>query len=640
MELASVSSSGDSITEETPRPSFYADMVALNFACVRGMPFADLKQRVHALLTDARPHQITALFVLAFQCRYCRGGKGERQLFHHFMLVLYHLYPDIVLALIPVVPYYGSWKDLLRMVEVFDAEGVDTAAVSAAVVHAFSQQLLIDYTALQDRCDDTGKRASGISLAAKHAPSLRQHFDKKFKLGIAIALAIFPNEIEHERKYRRLLSALRAALRLPETFMSTGRWAQLDFSRAASVCFLRNTRAFLNENRPTPRDTADRIDCRQNLLRVLESRDCLRISGKMLFPHQLVEEVLKTRSEKMSSAVRQIMNAQWQAITKDVLEQIEQRKLVISAGPSGSAVVEQVEALEAAAAQNPDVLPLRIAADVVTENAIAAGASRATGKKSFIPMSDVSGSMRGVPMHVSIALGLLLSELNEGPFQHLVLTFAEQPTWHRVDPGMDFVDRVRALADADWGSSTNFYAAMQLIANIIVQERVDETMLPDLLVISDMEFNESLSLSSWSFYENLEPTGDVDMQEASQKNTAWGLKYEEISELFNCVGMELYGHKIAPPHITFWNARSEPQNQPATAETQGVTLLSGYSPSLLKFVLSGESVMETVVSGDGSAAKLESAKATPVDTLKKMLESPEYDSVRNIVQSGLGADVH
>lgn len=43
-------------------------------------------------------------------------------------------------------------------------------------------------------------------------------------------------------------------------------------------------------------------------------------------------------------------------------------------------------------------------------------------------MSDVSGSMSGVPMNVSIGLGLVISQLNKHPkFGQRVMTFETNP---------------------------------------------------------------------------------------------------------------------------------------------------------------------------------------------------------------------
>ena len=70
---------------------------------------------------------------------------------------------------------------------------------------------------------------------------------------------------------------------------------------------------------------------------------------------------------------------------------------------------------------------------------------------SYVCMADVSGSMAGTPMHVSIALGILLSELTAPPFRDRVLTFSAVPQWHVFAPEMTYVQKVLSLKRADWG---------------------------------------------------------------------------------------------------------------------------------------------------------------------------------------------
>jgi hypothetical protein len=50
----------------------------------------------------------------------------------------------------------------------------------------------------------------------------------------------------------------------------------------------------------------------------------------------------------------------------------------------------------------------------------------------ILPVCDVSGSMMGLPMDVSIALGLYISERNEGIFKDAFMTFSKTPTMEYV----------------------------------------------------------------------------------------------------------------------------------------------------------------------------------------------------------------
>ncbi|MED6117794.1 hypothetical protein PIB30_113195, partial [Stylosanthes scabra] len=53
--------------------------------------------------------------------------------------------------------------------------------------------------------------------------------------------------------------------------------------------------------------------------------------------------------------------------------------------------------------------------------------------KNCLAVCDVSGSMSGVPMEVSVALGLLVSELNQEPWKGKVITFSADPELHLIE---------------------------------------------------------------------------------------------------------------------------------------------------------------------------------------------------------------
>lgn len=52
--------------------------------------------------------------------------------------------------------------------------------------------------------------------------------------------------------------------------------------------------------------------------------------------------------------------------------------------------------------------------------------------KDSLVLSDVSSSMAGLPMEVSIALGLIISTVTKAPFTNQIITFSEKPLFHEV----------------------------------------------------------------------------------------------------------------------------------------------------------------------------------------------------------------
>ena len=57
------------------------------------------------------------------------------------------------------------------------------------------------------------------------------------------------------------------------------------------------------------------------------------------------------------------------------------------------------------------------------------------------------------------------------------------------------MQKVQSLERADWGMNTDFVKAMQKIAELVQNERLEQHDIPDLLVISDMQFEEAAGAS-------------------------------------------------------------------------------------------------------------------------------------------------
>lgn len=171
----------------------------------------------------------------------------------------------------------------------------------------------------------------------------------------------------------------------------------------------------------------------------------------------------------------------------------------------------------------------------------------------ILPVCDVSGSMEGTPMDVSVSLGLYISERNRGIFKDAFITFSENPEMNYLHG--TFAQRMRQLEKADWGMSTNLQAVFQLILRAAIQNQLPESEMPTkLLIISDMEFNNADS-------------GKTNL--------------DAIRDIYSAKGYKM-------PQIVFWNVRGRTGNVPAQTNDNGVGLVSGFSPSILKSILKGE----------------------------------------------------
>lgn len=227
-----------------------------------------------------------------------------------------------------------------------------------------------------------------------------------------------------------------------------------------------------------------------------------KVNAAVLFPHQVVSEYF-TRSE-----VDELLEAQWKVL------------------------VEQ-------AAQMGDL------------------------SKTLV-LSDVSGSMSGRPMEVSIALGLMVSSLGQDDFKDLVLTFESKPKFHHV-VGETLFDRVRCLRDAPWGGSTDFAAAFREILRVAKSAKLTEDQMPQrLIVISDMQFNHA--------------------------DDNFDTNFAVLKRDFREAGYDV-------PQLVFWNVNGSASDFPVHSGEANVALVSGFSTAILKSVLTGEELtpLQTVL---------------------------------------------
>lgn len=179
-------------------------------------------------------------------------------------------------------------------------------------------------------------------------------------------------------------------------------------------------------------------------------------------------------------------------------------------------------------------------------------------KDRILPICDVSGSMYGTPIEVSVALGCYISERNEGPFKDAFITFSERPELQILSG--DIISRFNQLKRADWGMNTNLQAVFDLILRRAQETHMAQELMPTkLLIISDMHFDVVCNYS-WS------------------RKTSEPTNFEAIKAKYAAAGYKM-------PGIIFWNVNGDAGNVPVTMRDQNIGLVSGYSPSILKSVL-------------------------------------------------------
>ena len=178
----------------------------------------------------------------------------------------------------------------------------------------------------------------------------------------------------------------------------------------------------------------------------------------------------------------------------------------------------------------------------------------AESEERILPVCDVSGSMMGRPMSVSVGLGCYLSEKNKGCFKDAFITFSARPRMNYLEGSIS--DRFIQLTNADWGGNTDLAAVFDLILFTAVKNHLSESDMPTkILIISDMQFDIA----------------------ASNRCT----NFEYIKNSYESIGYRM-------PGIIFWNVNGSAGNVPATMRDLNVGLVSGYSPSIMESIFKCE----------------------------------------------------
>jgi Domain of unknown function (DUF2828) len=423
---------------------------------------------------------------------------------------------------------------------------------------------ILAVTTEQLQADATAEKPS---LCAKWAPREGRHFAALAKL---LAKRLFPADPAAAAKYRKLVASLTAKLEVVETKMCSGTWASIDPKSVPARCLKTNRHALLNEVLPRTkrRRTKNAGDDASSVSNVRRPDDPDRIQCA----EQMHAVLDAAKADPTAKGVHGAV--------------LHPHELVVKCMQSSS----EDDIIEA---QWRD-LRQRFAA------------LGSLGK--LVPLVDVSGSMSGDPMNVAIALGILVSELTFEPLRNRFITFESTPQWHMLNAEDSLHAKVASTAAAPWGGSTNFAAAIRLILLAAVQQKLprDEIEGLTLVVFSDMQFDDASGRSYYSY------------DDSPRQSDQWSTQHEQLVAEFAAAG-------YSAPHIVYWNLRGDTKTAAAQSDTPGVSMVSGFSHSLLKLFLEGN---------------LE-ALSSPMTTLRVVLDDARYDAVRAVcaeVKEGIMSD--
>jgi hypothetical protein len=187
------------------------------------------------------------------------------------------------------------------------------------------------------------------------------------------------------------------------------------------------------------------------------------------------------------------------------------------------------------------------------------------GDANILPMVDVSGSMscpagghssnsKLTCMEVAVSLGLYLADKNKGKFKDTFLTFSGSPLLMNLKG--DINKKIDQMVKSNWDMNTNLNKAFEKILDTAVKGSVTQEEMPGMvLILSDMQFDQCVKHDDRAI--------------------------EMIARKYQEAGYEL-------PKVVFWNLNASYGNAPVKFDKSGTALVSGFSPAVVKPLLSGD----------------------------------------------------
>ena len=498
--------------------------ISLYFKAIRGLNIPSLYQYLQA----AAKEDLVDTFILVIHIRDCRGGKGERELGRRALVWLFLNYPQEMEKIMYLLPEYGRWDDLMyfwpHMLNLSDSLANICANYYTDIPNEDTRHYLCqqqeNYIKLMGTqlCKDHANMQNGqpVTICAKWAPTEKDSLDKKYSVLDTLCHSMNLSRQEYRKKY---ISPLRQYLNVVEKYMCTNQWDSIEFSKVPSCAMKRLKKAFKLHAPDIFQEWCDKLQ-----------KGEVKIKAKQLFAHELIQEV------RCNNFVDVICAEQWKVLENNL---------------------KNIKALQ-------DTL---VVVDV-------SGSMFSWGYNN----TNSTNNRNFLPIDVSIALGLLVSNAVQGVFHNHIITFNTTPTFH-VIPDAPLLDRYRHLTTAGWGGSTNIQATFDLILNKALAVDLAPIDMPTrVFIISDMQFNCADSGNNLT-------------------------NFQVIDKKYGT-----FGYKR--PDLIFWNVNGSIDDFPVTSNDDGTAMISGFSANILQSILQGKTF-------------------TPYTIMRETLDSERYNNIRS-----------
>lgn len=189
----------------------------------------------------------------------------------------------------------------------------------------------------------------------------------------------------------------------------------------------------------------------------------------------------------------------------------------------------------------------------------------------ILVVADGSGSMmcglansRTTALDVANALAIYFAEKLPEPYRNKYITFSNHPQYVDLSGSTTLLGKVRTALEHSECANTDIERVFDLILDTAVKNHLRQDELPDtVMILSDMEFDEARGCGYFRC-----------------ANKPFAPLFKTIADRYAAAGYTL-------PRLAFWNLCSRTGTIPVTENEAGVALVSGFSPTIVKMVMSG-----------------------------------------------------
>lgn len=214
------------------------------------------------------------------------------------------------------------------------------------------------------------------------------------------------------------------------------------------------------------------------------------------------------------------------------------------------------------------------------------------GSGNTICVADGSGSMTSCiggtnisALEVANALAIYFAERSSGQFKNNYITFSHRPQLVDFSKAKTLREKIEIALKHNEVADTNVEAVFDLILQTAINKNMTQDELPqNILILSDMEFNSCVRTNGRSRLD---------------------------SRLFKVIADKYAEHGYKLPRLVFWNIMSRTGTIPVKENDLGVALVSGFSPAIVKMVLSNAT--------------------DPFECLVEQLNAKRYDAVEKAI---------